>query len=187
MTDAIHPSDARHAAHVVAAFALRAPQRSLDRRMVPVLAYLADREHASKHGHPVLSGRKASTPTGPVDENVAALARKPADEPTWASLFWVLGHRLVLKDGTTDEDLDELSIAVVRSIDATWIRFGAMDPAAFDRWNVEMNGVPEWKPTRTTEITLEAMFQATGMTRADAEDAASLERERQAVARMLRG
>ena len=191
--------DANTTAHVVAAFALQTPFRTVDAKMIPVLAYMADRQHCILTGAPILHAERASTPIGPVNATVAALVSedpmlRPSDEmrAAWSSMLERRGSRIRLRPGITADDLDELSRAHWDSIEKTWQAFGTMDDVTFMTWARSRSGMiddplAEWDPVGVGSIPIEATLMGIGMDAATAAECAQHERDMRGVSLVLHG
>lgn len=191
--------DANTTAHVVAAFALQTPFRTVNAAMIPILAYMADRRHCASHGHPILHAERASTREGPINVAVAVLAGRsetPALHPdmraAWSSMLETRGGLVRVREGIGEDDLDELSVASRESIDATWREFGALTDIAFMAWSRAKAGhaddpLPEWDPADLGPIGLEAMLIGTGMDATMAAECARQESDMRGVSLVLHG
>lgn len=191
--------DANTMTHVVAAFALQTPFRTVDAVMIPVLAYLADREHCRRCGSPIMNAERVSTAYGPINVGVAALASH-ADPETigsdaskaWTAILENRNSRIRLKPGIGEDDLDELSVAIWESIRTVWRHFGGMSLRVFLAWagpvgKDKVGGVPEWSPTASGPIELEDILVGTGMTKEMAVECARHERDMRAISLGMHG
>lgn len=147
--------------HVVAALAMRVPGRTLDARMAPVLAYMADRAHCAQYAHPLDHAERRSTPGGPVVAMVEDMVEGRIVHDAWDDLLTLEDGRLTLGRHVVQADLDELSVAMEGSIAATAARFGVMTREGFLAWARIPGNLPEWNP-EGGDIPLQAMLEGAG-------------------------
>lgn len=158
--------------HVVTMLAARVPGRTLDVRMAPVLAYMADRAHGAKYAHPLGHAERRSTPGGPVVATVLDMVEGRIVHDTWDDMLTIEDGRLTLGRHVVDDDLDQLSVAMEQSIAETAARFGMMTREGFLAWARTHGNLTEWHP-EGGDIPLEAMLEGAGhdpMTAAEAAD-----------------
>ena len=158
----------RKAAQVIAYYALKTGEGSIDFIKAIKLVYLGDRERVARWGEPILNEPRVALPNGPANDLTYAYAKGDRKDPEGWSAFLEdrRGNTLCLKPGVSVEDLDELSEIDMESLDAVWNRVGFMRPMALCGWTHKGNNVPEWKDPEGSSrpIPLERMMDAVGVT-----------------------
>jgi uncharacterized phage-associated protein len=111
------------------------------------LLYLADREFMNRYDFPILFDSLVSMPHGPVTSmtmnyvnGLSQEARESWEEFVTDRAGYEVG--LAIAD-LSEEDLDELSDAEVHVLDATWDKFGYMNP--FQIRDYTHAHCPEWE------------------------------------------
>ena len=125
--------DIRKAAHVAAAFLLKAPRHQLPKLKLMKLMYLAERLSLAERGFPMIYDRLACLPKGPVLQGTLDLTEDRPEAPDrreWSECVAPLerhhGVRLA-RQGLTENDLRALSRRDVEIIEAVWEEFGGWD------------------------------------------------------------
>jgi len=166
----------RKAAQIAAFFLQKKPRRRLPHLKLIKLMYLADRECLKRHGFPVSNDSLVSMPYGPVLSTTLNYINGAvrSTEDGWDQ--WIsdrANHEVeLLKEDTTREDLDELSDAELKILEATWERFGRLDQWELVEYTHANCG--EWRdPGRSSlPIQYEEVLQAVGWSEEAAKDAA---------------
>lgn len=135
--------DVRKAAQVAAYFALREGQ-GINVLKVSKLLYLAEREYMANYDAPMFYDALVSMPDGPVASVTLNLLNGEFDDERWAAFVAPRDNYTIrAQAGVSVEDLDELSKADLRVLNALWERFGSWDRYALRDWTHEGN-IPEW-------------------------------------------
>jgi uncharacterized phage-associated protein len=177
------------AAQVIAYLACKEPGKTLDVLKAIKLVYLADRESIAKFGAPILDERRVSMPHGPVNSQTYSHinGEHDLDACGWSAyLEDRANHQLAVKEGVSDDDLDELSEADIQCLDAVWGKFGHMGKWQLRDWTHEKVNVPEWEdPHGSSEpIPLERIMTMVGIESAAAQ--AALVEDHNKISRLLK-
>lgn len=135
----------RKAAQVAAFFACKSGG-TINVLKLAKLLYLADREFMDQHDMPILFDKLVSMPHGPVTSMTYNYVNGYEDSRDGWSEFVDdrAGYKLGLaRPDITVDDLDELSRAELRVLNATWEKFGAMQP--FELRDYTHQHCPEWE------------------------------------------
>ena len=176
------------AAQVLAYLACKAPGKSLDVLKAIKLVYLADRESISRFGAPILDERRVSMPHGPVNSQTYSHinGEHDLDACGWSNFLEDrANHQLAVKEGISDDDLDELSEADLQCLDAVWDQFGQMTKWQIRDWTHETGNVPEWEDPKgsSNTIPLSRMMAMAGVKNAAAQ--ADVVESHDKIARLL--
>lgn len=142
----MHPN-LRKLAHSVAYLANKTGEGTLGVTRILALVYLADRLSIQRHCHPIQDDTWRQTGDGPVNAALLARLRQPCAQPDdWSGVLTDPIDGLVsVRAGIAPDDLDELSVSDERCLDATWVRFGGMDPQDLRTFLHEPDSLPEWQ------------------------------------------
>ncbi len=161
----------RKAAQVIAYFALKTGQRSIELIKAIKLVYLGDRESIARWGEPILLEPRVALPLGPVNDLTYAYAKgEREDRDGWSAILEDrCENTLRLREGVTLEDLDELSEADIEALGDVWKRVGFMDPMALSMWTHKDGNVPEWQDPKGSSrpIPLARIMREVGLAEPD--------------------
>jgi hypothetical protein len=138
------------------------PHRIMGRKRLLAMLYLADRECLKRTGRPIIGGRLAALPFGPIHSEVYDLIKggHHTGQPEWSNHFAVNGRFVLM---TLDPGVSALSRYEIGVLSELSDRFMACDD-----WDIaeETERLPEYVGTyskgSSTPITLEQMIEATG-------------------------
>ncbi|APH54813.1 Hypothetical protein GbCGDNIH9_8581 [Granulibacter bethesdensis] len=176
------------AAQVIAYLACKAQSKTLDVLKAIKLVYLADRESIMRFGAPILDERRVWMPHGPVNSQTYSHinGEHDLDACGWSDyLEDRANHQIAVKEGVSDDDLDELSEADIQCLDAVWDKFGHMGKWTLRDWTHEKVNVPEWEDPQgsSTPIPLERIMTMVGIENAAAQ--AALVEEHNQISHLL--
>ena len=160
--------NARKAAQTIAYFCLKNGGRPVNVLKAVKLVYIADRESIRHRGHPIQNDRHVSMPHGPVNSmTLSFIDGAYADNDFGWSDFVSDRQNHDIGLSRTDisvSDLDELSRADLKQLDAVWEQFGSMGQYQLRDWTHDRNNVPEWEDPdgSSRPFTLERIFAAVG-------------------------
>jgi len=177
------------AAQVIAYLACKEPGKTLDVLKAIKLVYLADRESIAKFGAPILDERRVSMPHGPVNSQTYSHINGEHDLDACGWSIYLedrANHQLAVKDGVSDDDLDELSEADIQCLDVVWGKFGHMGKWQLRDWTHEKVNVPEWEDPHGSSmpIPLERIMTMVGIESAAAQ--AALVEDHNKISRLLK-
>lgn len=138
------------------------------------LVFLSDLESIKRHGYPILDEPRAATHFGPVNLFTCEILRgeKTVPEGRWARAIEPRGEHTVSIDRSIGRDeLDELSTADIKCIDAVCHEFKDFDPRDSKGRTHTATNIPAWNyETRENQpIHLLEMMKAAGHTDDDAD------------------
>lgn len=108
------------------------------------LIYLADRVHMKKYGFPILNDRLVSMPHGPVNSLTYNYIGGNLRSAAWADYIAdKADHKVARTAKRSEEELDALSAAELKSLKSIWKKFGQMDPWELRDWTHDH--CPEWE------------------------------------------
>jgi len=156
------------AAQVIAYLARKTPGKSLDILKAVKLVYLADRESIARYGAPILDERRVSMPHGPVNSQTYSHmnGEHDLDACGWSAFLEDrANHQIAVKDGISDDNLDELSDADIECLDEVWSKFGHMNKWQIRDWTHERSNIPEWENPNgsSSSIPLERIMSMVGV------------------------
>lgn len=168
----------RRAAQVTAFFADKAGGR-INVLRATKLIYLADRASMAEREHPVTGDNFVSMPFGPVNTFTYSLMNgevEPQHTHVWAEFIAPrAGHDIPLARPIKVDELDELSRADLKILEATWDRFKDIDKYDLAAWTHEY--CPEWRDPGDSSLPLDF---ATVYKRLDKDDPVELAEQIQA-------
>lgn len=149
--------DTRKAAQVTAWFAMRAGGR-INILRATKLVYLADRLGMEWYERPLTGDDFVSMPFGPVNTYTYSYmkGKAPVRQDEWGDFVGVeIDHDLPLANPELDDkDLDELSRADLKVLNATWDRFkDIVDQFDLAEWTHEY--CPEWRNPHGSSIPID--------------------------------
>ena len=152
------------------------------------LMYLADRESMAQYGAPISFDRLVSMDHGPVLSATLNHANGfiESGEDGWDSwISDVQTHDVELKRNVTPDNLDELSRADIKVLEAVWQRFGRMSKWQLRDWTHDH--CAEWKDPRGSSLRIRYadVFKALGKSPEEARELDEQLREQENVSRVL--
>lgn len=177
------------AAQVIAYLACKEPGKTLDVLKAIKLVYLADRESIAQFGAPILDESRVSMPHGPVNSQTYSHinGEHDLDACGWSAyLENRANHQLAVKDDVSEDDLEELSEADIKCLDAVWSEFGHMGKWQLRDWTHEKDNVPEWEDPHGSSmpIPLERIMAMVGIESASAQ--AAVVEDHNKISRLLK-
>lgn len=162
----------KKATQVAARLLTLAPGRRLPYMSLIKLMYFADREALARWASPITDDRYYSLDNGPILSHVKDLI----DEgPSLTGGFWasfISAPANYMVDLIDDPGVSELSKAELALIDEIFVKYGKLN-----RWQLrdETHNLPEWKDPEGSAIPIriEDILEATGLSAADAREAAA--------------
>lgn len=146
----------RRAAQVVAFFADKAGGR-INVLRATKLIYLADRISMDEREHPVTGDNFVSMPFGPVNTYTYSLMNGEAEAQhthQWAEFIAPrAGYDILLARHICMDDLDELSQADLRILQATWDNFRDTDKYDLAEWTHKF--CPEWHDPNGSSVPID--------------------------------
>lgn len=139
------------------------------------LVFLSDLESIKRHGYPILDEPRVATHFGPVNLFTCEILRgeRTVPEGRWARAIEPRGeHTVSIDRSITTDDLDELSIADIKCIDAACHEFKNLDPRGNSRGRTQTaTNIPAWnyEARENQPIHLLEMMKAAGHTDDDAD------------------
>lgn len=133
----------RKAAQVASFFALQ-ERGEINILKLIKLIYMADRKFMELYDVPILNDQLVSMPHGPVNSLTYDYASGTEEAPEWSEfLAGRAGHMVGLARALDEQDLDELSRAELRVLNAIWAELGHMD--RFQIRDYTHDNCPEWE------------------------------------------
>jgi len=136
----------RKAAQVSAFFALK-QGGSINVLKLMKLLYLSDRAHLAEYDSPILFDYFVSMPHGPVESLTYNAITGGAPEPQeWDNFIAGRGigeYEISVRENISPENLDELSRAECKTLEAVWEKFGHMTQYQIRDWTHSHCG--EWE------------------------------------------
>ena len=157
-----HWFSVRTAAQVTAFFAAKAGG-SINVLKATKLIYLADRASLAEREYPITGDDFVSMPFGPVNTYTYSLMNaevEPEHTHVWAEFIAPrAGYSIPLAREVGPDDLDELSRADLRILEAAWQEFRDIDRFDLADWTHRF--CPEWRDPKGSSIpiTFETVFQ----------------------------
>lgn len=170
--------DVAKASQMTALFLLKAGGPLSRVRMMKLL-YFADRESLKRYGESITGDAPYSMPQGPVLTTTYDLMKGEKRSPEWEKRLRDVYH-VELREGVTEESLDDLSQADVEIIDEVWDRFGGMDEEELVAY---VHGLPEWTDPAGSSLPIDfrTLLKAVGIPDDEAEVLAAHAGERAAL------
>lgn len=120
------PSQMLQHAQLVAAFAMKAPDREISYDLAGHLGYLADRLCLERHSHPVVTDRRVSVMGSAIDCGVMRTVFDGFNpDIRGQSMFSEVGPLSCrLSDHVLEEDLDLHSVSTTAILNEIWLQYG---------------------------------------------------------------
>lgn len=158
----------RKAAQVVAFFA-REEGGAIHVLKVVKLVYLADRQNMAEYDFPICGDKLVSMDHGPVDSMTLNYVNGMVQTKDGWDDFVTdrANYKVGVARALSDEDLDELSPAELKSMRTVWDKFGQMDRWTLRDWTHD--NCPEWEDPHgsSNPIPYERVFKFLGKANSD--------------------
>jgi uncharacterized phage-associated protein len=175
----------RKAAHVAAFFALK-QGGAINIVKLMKLIYLGDREFLRRYDAPILHDRLVSMPKGPVNSNTYNCASGQVEAEVWDTYLVDGANHMIscARPSLGVGELNELSRAEMRVLDAVWSDFGHMN-----QWELVQythDNCEEWEDPQRSSSTIpyERVLKALGKGVSSRDIAERIEAERVAIRQM---
>jgi uncharacterized phage-associated protein len=162
----------------VAAFFAREQGGSINVLKLTKLVYIADRKHMQLHDYPICGDALVSMNHGPVNSMTYDYINGQAySRDDWEAFVTDrANHEVGLsRQHFSDEELDELSRAELRTMRGVWEEFGGMNKWEIRDWTHD--NCPEWEDPHgsSNPIPYERVFKFLGKANADELEARVIE------------
>jgi len=170
--------------HAAAWLIMRTAFGAIETERLLALLYIADREHAARHGDLFSACERRTGPSGPVHAEMADALIEGQDTLHWSECLEVRadGRMIGIPAGGSRYDLDHLSDAVIDTLEDVIDTHGSSDMTALSAWMLA--NCREWRnDDQSTVITSRQVFRAIGMP--GAHDLAERHEDQQRLTRLL--